>query len=50
VLDHLHRTVRARVVLDEAADEPDDHDWRQYSILVGSDRSGRSCFSEGEDK
>src|SRR4029077_9259930 len=50
VLDHLHRTVRARVVLDEAADEPDDHDWRHYSILDGSDGSGRSCFSEGEDK
>ena len=33
MLDHLHRAVCARVMLDEATDEPDDHGWRCCSNL-----------------
>ena len=37
VLDHLHRAVRMRIVLDEAADEADDHGARHRAMLNWSD-------------
>src|SRR5271165_3757354 len=49
VLDHLHRTVRARIVFDEAADKSDDHDWRLWGFNR-SDGRRRLRFSRGQNK